>query len=91
MTFKLCSLYPVFQEKNLKFLSHSDWLNRRAYYAMRAPSSFAHVTIRQVLFIRSMWKLLFCNFSGSWLKSNHNFISMRSKTIADYSNLVHLL
>ena len=44
---------------------------------------------RRVLFIRSTWKL--CIFSGSWLKSSPNFISTRSITIADYSNLVYLL
>ena len=46
---------------------------------------------RRVLFIRSTWKLLFCIFSGIWLKSSYNFISTRSITIADYSDLVYLL
>ena len=50
-----------------------------------------YMTIGRVLFIRSTWKLLFCIFSGSWLKSSHNFIPTRSITIADYSNLVYLL
>ena len=45
----------------------------------------------RVLFIRSTWKLLFCIFSGSLLKSSHNFIPPGSITIMDHSNLVYLL